>query len=146
MIEQEADYYTTLKSKFDNWLESEEGSNNEWAKYLMYAPDLFHILCRLSIDPDVPVEEKAKLGGAIAYFVTPIDLVPEAIIGPIGYVDDIALASYVLNSIVNGAGEDVVKKHWDGDCDLTQLIQDIIKDADTMIGSSLWVQLREVIK
>ena len=41
-----------------------------------------------------------------------MDLVPEAIVGPIGYVDDIALAAYVLNSIVNNASPEVVQRHW----------------------------------
>ncbi len=51
----------------------------------MFAPDLLHLLCKLTIDEDVPVKERAKLAAAIAYFISPIDLVPEAIVGIIGY-------------------------------------------------------------
>jgi uncharacterized membrane protein YkvA (DUF1232 family) len=40
-----------------------------------------------------------------------MDLIPEAMLGPAGYVDDVALAAYVLNSIVNTTEASVVTKH-----------------------------------
>ncbi|MBT8350877.1 MAG: DUF1232 domain-containing protein [Deltaproteobacteria bacterium] len=128
------------------WIHSEEGKDHKWSEYLLAAPDLFHLLCKLSIDKDVPVKEKAMLAGAIAYFVSPIDLVPEAIVGPIGYVDDISLAAYVLNQIVNNTDPEVLKRHWAGDGDLLDLIQHILERADKMVGSGLWNKLRNMIK
>ena len=83
MANQDGDYYQQLRSKFKAWLQTEEGKNHKWQEYLLAAPDLFHLLCKLSIDSDVPVKEKAKLAGVLAYFISPIDLIPEAIIGPI---------------------------------------------------------------
>lgn len=142
MPNQESDFYRNLRSKMTVWLKTKDGSTNRWAEYLMWAPDLFHLLCKLSIDEGVPTKEKAKLVGAIAYFVSPIDLVPEAILGPVGYVDDIALAAYVLNSIINSSGPDVVRKHWAGDQDVLEVIQTILKVADQMIGSGLWRKLK----
>jgi len=141
MANQESDFYQKLREKFRDWLKSDEGKSNKWAEYLLFAPDLFHLLCKLSIDPDVSVGDKAKLAGAIAYFVVPIDLVPEAIVGPIGYVDDIVLAAYVLNSIVNNSSPEVVQKHWAGDADVLEVIQTILKVADEMIGSGLYKRL-----
>ncbi len=67
---------------------------------------------------------------------------PEAIVGPAGYVDDIALAVYVLNSIINNSSPDVVIKHWKGDQDVLEVVQEILKVADQMIGSSLWKKIR----
>ncbi len=146
MANQESDFYQNLRSKMSVWLKTKDGSTSRWAEYLMLAPDLFHLLCKLSIDKDVPVKERAKLAGAIAYFVSPIDLVPEAIVGPVGYVDDIALAAYVLNSIINNSGPDVVKKHWAGDRDVLEVIQEILKVADQMIGSGLWKKLKRMFE
>ena len=81
------DFYKKLRIKIRDWLKNDEGKNNKFAEYLMFAPDLFHLLCKLSIDKDVLAVEKAKLVGAIAYFVTPVDLIPEVLSGPLGYVD-----------------------------------------------------------
>jgi len=145
MTSQNPDFYHDLRAKFKTWIHSDEGKNHKWSEYLLAAPDLFHLLCKLSIDKDVPIKEKAKLAGAIAYFVSPIDLVPEAIVGPIGYVDDISLAAYVLNQIVNNTDPEIIKRHWAGEGDVLELIKDILERADKMVGSGLWRKLRDMI-
>jgi len=146
MADQDGDYYLQLRSKFKAWLQTDEGKNHKWQEYLLAAPDLFHLLCKLSIDSDVPVKEKAKLAGVIAYFVSPIDLIPEAIVGPIGYIDDISLAAYVLNQIVNQTDPEVIKRHWAGEGDVLELTQSILTKADEMVGSGLWQKLKNMIK
>jgi uncharacterized membrane protein YkvA (DUF1232 family) len=40
----------------------------------------------------------AALG--LAYVVSPVDLMPEVILGPIGLVDDLMVASWSLNAVV----------------------------------------------
>ena len=146
MANQNPDFYHELRGKFKAWIQSDEGKDHKWSEYLLAAPDLFHLLCKLSIDKDVPIKEKAKLAGAIAYFVSPIDLIPEALVGPIGYVDDISLAAYVLNQIVNNTDPEVIKRHWAGEGDVLELIQRILEKADEMIGSGLWNKLKNMIK
>ncbi len=145
MAVQHPDFYHELRAKVKTWINSDAGKDHKWAEYLLATPDLFHLLCKLSIDKDVPITEKAKLAGAIAYFVSPIDLLPEALIGPLGYADDISLAAYVLNQIVNKTDPEVVKRHWAGDGDVLDLIQQILEKADQMIGSGLWRKLRDLI-
>ena len=136
------DFYQKLRKKMREWLKSDEGKTNKFAEYLMFAPDLFHLLCKLSIDKDVPAIEKAKVVAAIAYFVSPVDFIPEAITGPLGYADDIALAAYVLNNFVNNTDEERVRKHWVGDADVLNLIQQILSIADAMLGSGLWENIK----
>ena len=106
------------------------------------APDLFHLLCRLALDKDVPAAHKVKLAGAVAYFISPFDLVPEALTGPIGYVDDVAVAAFVLNALVNESGKDLVARHWAGQADLLGVIRRILAFADEMLGSGLWARLK----
>lgn len=145
MANQEGDFYQRLRHKIHEWADSKEGKSSKWMKFLLFAPDLFHLLCKLTIDPEVPVKEKAKLAAAIAYFVSPIDLIPEAIVGPIGYVDDIALAAFVLKGIINETNPEVVKKHWAGDSDVLEVIKHIIEVADQMVGSGLWKKLKGLV-
>ena len=64
----------------------------------MLVPNLFHLLIKLVIVAKSTSCRKGELGIAIAYFIAPIDFIPEGIIGPAGYVDDIAFTCYVLNS------------------------------------------------
>jgi len=144
-VDNKIDFYQQVRIKIRTWLESKEGKQHKWAEYLMFAPDLFHLLCKLSLDPEVPSKEKAKLAGAIAYFILPVDLIPEALTGPIGYADDIALAAYVLHNIVNNTNEDIVRKHWAGDGDVLKIIQKILKVADEMVGSGLWRKVKRIV-
>lgn len=135
------DFYQQMRDSIRTWLKG-KGANYEFARYLLAAPDLFHLLCRLALDKEVPVAEKAKLAGAIAYFVSPVDALPEAIVGPLGYVDDVALAAWVLNSLINKTSPEIVMRHWAGDEDVLDLIQQIIAVADQMVGSGLWAKIR----
>lgn len=37
----------------------------------------------------------------IAYIASPIDLIPEGLLGPLGFADDAALVAYLLKRIIN---------------------------------------------
>ena len=140
MPTEQDDFYQKLRLKFKDW-----SGSHKWAEYLMCAPDLFHLLCKLSLDKEVPSSEKLKLGAAITYFISPIDFLPEALLGPVGYMDDIALAAFVLNSIVNNTNEELLLKHWAGERDILELIRQILAVADKMVGSGLWRKLKKLI-
>jgi len=138
------DFYKILRKKITAWANSKTGKENRWLEFLLAAPDLFHLLCALILDPDIPAKHKAKLGIAIAYFVSPIDLIPEAVVGPLGYLDDIAVSAYVLNDLINEVDPEIVKKHWAGDKDILKLIKHILEVIDEMIGSGLWEKLKKI--
>ena len=142
MRDREADFYQKLRDKMQLWLQSDEGKSHTWAEYLLFAPDLFHLLCKLAVDKSVPASEKTKLAAAIAYFVSPIDLMPEAVLGPLGFADDIALAAYVLNSVLSKTDPAIVRRHWAGSEDVLVVLQRILSIAEKMLGRGLWKKLR----
>lgn len=144
-MSKEMDFYQKLRVKIKKWLDSKNGAHNRWAEYILLAPDIFHLLYKLTLDKDVYVADKAKLAAAIAYFISPIDLMPEALLGPAGYVDDLALAAYVLNGIINNTDPEVVRRNWAGDGDVLEVIQSILRVADKMVGSGLWKKLKAKI-
>ena len=146
MNEKETDYYQKLRLKIKAWAEKEENQSYQWIKWLLMAPDLFHLLIRLTADPDVPMKEKARLVAVIAYFISPIDLLPEIILGPTGFLDDIVLSAYALNSIVNKIDVTIVQKHWAGEGDVLLVIQQILDVADRMLGSGLFKRLKQLLK
>jgi uncharacterized membrane protein YkvA (DUF1232 family) len=110
------------------------------------APDFFHLLCKLLFDPRVPGREKAKVGAAVAYFISPVDVIPEGLVGPAGYIDDVALAAYVLNSILNSVDPEVLNEHWAGDGDVLKNVQEILKVADGLVGSGMWKRIKGLLK
>ena len=136
------DFYQQMRDSIRTWLKG-KGANYQFAEYLLAAPDLFHLLCRLVIDKEVAVSDKAALAAAIVYFVSPIDVLPEAIAGPVGYVDDVAVAAFVLNRLINTTAPEVVRRHWAGDADILDLIRQILQVADDMVGSGAWAKIRK---
>jgi len=139
-----SDFYKVFRDNVRSWVGQGAGAG-KWADYIMLAPDLVHLLCKLALDSEVPTLEKAKLAGAIAYIVSPIDLIPEAFVGRVGYVDDVAVAAYALNSILTATDPQVVKKHWAGDQDVLRVVQQILEAADEMVGSRLWQRLKGML-
>lgn len=139
------DFYQKLRLRLKDWATG-EGKDSRALKLIMLAPDFFHLLCKVLLDARVPGRAKAKVGAAIAYFISPLDVIPEGLIGPAGYVDDVALAAYVLNTVLNSAGPDVLREHWAGDGDVLEHIRNVLKLADDLIGSGAWNKIKRVLK
>lgn len=142
MDEQKKDFYQKLRANIKKWLDEKTDSNNIWTEYIMLAPDLFHLLTKLAIDPDVPVSKKVKLAGIIAYFISPLDFLPEMLLGPVGYLDDIALTAYILNDIINEVDPQIVRRNWAGEKDILVIVKTILANANNMVGSGVWKKLK----
>jgi len=140
MNEEQQDFYKKLREKIQNYLNKH---NSKYTEYLLLAPDLFHLLVKLSLDPRVPSDKKAKFVAVIAYFISPIDLLPEILLGPIGYLDDIALTAYVINEYINQTDPQIVRELWAGDQEILTIIKNIVTTADKVIGSGLWKKIRK---
>ena len=134
------DFYLQLRDKINKWFEKNADQKREYTNYILLVPDFFYLLVRLTLDDRIPAIEKAKFAGVIAYFFSPIDFLPEALIGPLGYLDDLILTCYVLNLYINQqeeANKQVVRALWPGDEDVLNTIQFILQKADKWIGYGL---------
>ncbi len=95
-------------------------------------PNLLKLLTRLLRDPRVPVRSKVAVGLALAYVVSPIDVLPEFV--PVfGFADDVLLVAAALNHLVKVAGRDVVLEHWDGSRDLLGLVEAVLETATELV-------------
>ncbi len=144
-MSEQGDFYQDIRKKITVWMGTEEGRRNQWADVLLMVPDFFHLLIKMLLDMDVPLRYKAIFGVVVAYFISPIDLLPEAILGPIGYLDDIAIAAYALNRFINEVDSVIVQRNWAGEADVLEKIRHVIKIADQMIGAGLWKKLRGIV-
>jgi uncharacterized membrane protein YkvA (DUF1232 family) len=144
MALQDDDFYQQVRRKIHALVDA-KGSSVKYAEFLLAGPDLLHLMCRLALDARVPAAGKALLATAIAYFVSPIDLIPEALVGPTGYLDDIALAAIVLNRLIGADGGSIAKEHWAGSGDVLDLVRRILSMADKMVGAQAWAKLRQLV-
>ncbi len=79
-------------------------------------PAYLRLLGGLLVDKRVALLDKALVGGAILYIVSPIDLIPD-FIPFFGEVDDLFILVLALQHLVNNAGRKVLLDHWTGDPD-----------------------------
>ena len=93
-------------------------------KYARLAPQFARLIGRLMKDPRVPARQKAILVVVGAYLVSPIDLVPDFIPG-VGVLDDLVIAAFALDQILNRVPEDCVREHWDGDEDVLAVVKEV---------------------
>ena len=143
-------FYDRLREKILHTIEKREGRRGAkltegTVRALLLVPDVFILLVRLALDKNVPGSTRALIGGALAYFILPVDLLPEAILGGAGYLDDLVLATAVLAQAFGGDLEPHARKHWSGSEDLRVVIRDISETAQSLLGQNLYNRLRKLL-
>lgn len=81
-----------------------------------FLPDVARLFKDVMRDPRVPRLAKVKVGAALAYLVSPVDLVADVIPG-IGMLDDVAIIAYAARELLDGAGPELLREHWHGSDD-----------------------------
>ena len=94
------------------------------SNFMMFLPNMIRLLGRLLKDTRVPTAEKALFLGAIVYFISPIDLIPD-VFPFIGQVDDVYLIALTLLRLINRTNENVVRENWSGGGDIVGLANSI---------------------
>ena len=78
-----------------------------------FVPDVARLFRDVAKDPRVPKRVKYEVGAAAAYLVLPIDVIPDFIPG-LGQLDDVAIIGWAVRRLLMGAGESVLREHWNG--------------------------------
>ncbi|MES1240205.1 MAG: DUF1232 domain-containing protein [Acidobacteriota bacterium] len=139
-------FYDRLRERIIHAVEKRGGKLGDGAvRALLLVPDVFILLVRLALDKNVPGGTRAMIGGALAYFVLPADLLPEMILGGAGFLDDLVLAVAVLSQAFGGDLEPYARKHWSGAEDLRVVLKDISETAQSLLGQNLYDRLKRVM-
>jgi uncharacterized membrane protein YkvA (DUF1232 family) len=123
------EFYRTLREKV-------AGYTGAYADYVLMLPDLFLLITRLMLDPRVDGKHKIYMGAAIAYVISPIDLISERRFGVIGYLDDLVVVVAALNALFNDVDRQIILEHWSGKADLLDTVQRVLAQADDLVGKS----------
>lgn len=111
----------------------EPGAASGLRDLILLLPDLSVLLFRLARDPQVPIGAKVIAGLGIAYVLSPIDLIPEIIFGPFGFIDDLLIVGSALSRVLNYVHPDVVHSHWSGQGDVLDAIQRVTDWSETVM-------------
>ncbi len=113
------------------------GSSSGLRDLLLLLPDLTVLLMRLVRDDRVPTGAKITGALGVAYVLSPLDLMPTFLFGPLGLVDDLFFVGSALSGLLNRVHPDVVRGHWSGQGDALEVIQRIASWSETQIRSRL---------
>ena len=139
-------FYDRLRDRVAQTLERRGGKmGNRAASALLLVPDVFILMVRLSLDPEVPKATRAVLASTLAYFVMPFDLMPEGVLGPTGYLDDLILALSVLAQTFGKDLEPHAEKYWNGSQKLRTVMGDILTAGESLLGTSLYGRLKALL-
>lgn len=140
-------FYDRLRRRVEGGLERHGGRlGAQAAQLLLLAPDVFILLVRLTLDRRTPRDTRRLLGGALLYFVVPIDLLPEAFTGVAGYVDDLVLAALVLGEALDPRLEALAERHWSGRGTVRRVLSDVAANARMLLGTDLLARLQRLLE
>jgi uncharacterized membrane protein YkvA (DUF1232 family) len=138
-------FYRRLRDRVKRWAERRDIPEKR-LEYLLAAPDLFVLLSRLAVDNRVPMRTKAKIAAGLAYFITPLDMIPD-FLGPPGFLDDVVVAAWILNTAVvqlNQLDPSILEEHWEGEQDVLERVTWIVDRAEDVLGSGLSFVIRRL--
>ncbi|HKJ67565.1 MAG TPA: DUF1232 domain-containing protein, partial [bacterium] len=96
-------------------------------------PTVLHLLISLLNHEQVSRRTKRMVAAALGYFIFPLDVLPEAIIGPLGYVDDIVVGLMLVDHLLNGENEEekeLIATLWQGTPEELATLRTLLKGVD----------------
>jgi uncharacterized membrane protein YkvA (DUF1232 family) len=142
-VEGHDDFYKRLRDRITTWADRNE-IKPSYREYLLALPDLFHLVAMLALDKRVDAVSKTLLGVALAYMVSPFDLLPD-FLGPIGFIDDLLVVALVVETVLLRVPRKIVNEHWAGAGDILQLVQSVRLAADNWIGRGMYLRIRKYL-
>lgn len=103
---------------------------------IILAPVYGMLMFHLMRDPRLTREQLLWVDAAIAYLVSPDDVIPEGEVGPYGYLDDVFCCAYVTHRIGEELGWDVVEEHWTGDRTALEVSTGLLAREQELLGDA----------
>lgn len=129
--------YDRVRERVARALARDRDGGGAVTEMLLAVPDVFMLLVRLVLDREVPGKTRAVVGSALAYFVLPTDLLPEALIGGLGYAEDVVLATAILAHSFGADLERFAGRHWSGTGEMREALGRISASARRLMGPRL---------
>lgn len=81
------------------------------ARIIFHIPNFIKLSLRLVKDKRVPMYLKLMVYGAVAYIISPFDLIPDFLVPFLGFFEDIIIAIFCLVGLVKLSPPEVVAGH-----------------------------------
>lgn len=130
-IEKVEDQYSKVRK---DMIKKVPNKYDKLIQYAMLIPDITALFIRLFKDKRVSIKTKATVGAVLTYLASPIDIFPD-FIPFIGKIDDVALAFFALNSIINDVPEEIILQNWQGEDNIILIIREGVDYISKVVGT-----------
>ena len=122
------------------------GANSGLRDVLLLLPDLTMLLARLLRDRRVPRGPKLVALLGFGYVISPLDVLPTVLFGPVGLLDNIVVVSATLSRLLNHVHPDIVRSHWSGKGDAIDAIQRATRWSESLFTDRLRGFVRGLVR
>jgi uncharacterized membrane protein YkvA (DUF1232 family) len=122
------------------------GASSGARDLLLLLPDLTVLLARLLRDERVPLGSKVVALAGLGYVLSPIDLLPGVLFGPVGMLDDLVVVGATLSRLINHVHPDVVRAHWPGQGDALEAIHRVTAWTERQVTRRIGVLARGMLR
>ena len=102
---------------------------------VLLAPAYATLMLHLLNDPRVTRDQRLLVDAALAYLVSPDDVIPEEKVGAYGYLDDIFCCAYVAMRIAEDLGWDVLEEGWTGESSAHDVSERVLGREQELLGT-----------
>jgi uncharacterized membrane protein YkvA (DUF1232 family) len=127
-------------------VEHPPGASSGLRDLILLLPDLTVLLLRLMRDERVPKPAKLLAILGLGYVLSPLDLIPALVVGPVGLVDDLVIVAATLSRMLNHVHPDVVRSHWSGQGDALVAIQRVTRWSESLFTIHLPSLIRSLLR
>ncbi len=139
-------FYDRIRASIERFVAKQGKVAGKTTEFLLLVPDVFILLWRLVTDARVSGKDKVLIGSALAYFVFPFDIIPEGLVGPMGYLDDLVFGAFVLHKVLGNTDAEVLRAHWSGRQDVLASITKVLDAAENLVSSDVMAKIRKMMK
>jgi uncharacterized membrane protein YkvA (DUF1232 family) len=141
----EARLYDRVRAAFVASGKARASARSSIGDLAFLVPDFCVLLFRLLRDERVAVGDKAVALAGLAYVLSPIDLMPVLLFGPLGALDDLVVVTAAASRLVNHVHPDIVRMHWAGKGDVLDAIHRVSEWSERQLGKRVRGLLRRIL-
>jgi uncharacterized membrane protein YkvA (DUF1232 family) len=108
-------------------------------------PHYLRLILRLLGDSRVSGTDKVVLASAFAYVLAPLDLIPD-VIPVVGRLDDVFFLALAIDRLLDRAGDELVREHWDGSDAALEALCGSVEDLARLLPSPVQRRLRREVE
>jgi len=132
-----------ISADINVWEKENLNTKQYWKVYLINAPEIFKFLLQLSSFNCLTKKEKILLASVIAYFINPLDFLPELFLGALGYLDDVVAGAMFLQQILPKLSGEYIGLNWKSRIKLLPFIDSVLINADHIVDNLVYRKLKK---